>query len=387
MTETDSICPLCNHPVQRDDRICGNCGVDLALAAVLTEQALLDAGPDSPVLPVTPEVLVPRLGERLVEQGVLSDDDLRRALAFQKEQEKLGEPVLVGQALVRLNMVDPQTLDRAVTHQIFQLQDALRQANRDLESRVQDRTRDLQQALDRLTELNQLKSNFIANITHELRTPLTHIKGYTELLSDGSLGELSEEQSIAFEVMDRSIRSLETLINDLIRFSESARGEISLRQSPFTVRHLFRRALAQAEERFTAAEYSLEVDAPDELPHMLGDFDKISWVVMQLVDNAIKFSEGRGKICLCAAAVDGAVRISVTDSGIGIPDTRLEEIFEPFHQLDTSSTRRYGGTGLGLSLVRRIMQAHKSDISVSSLIGSGSTFSFTLPATVEENGA
>jgi signal transduction histidine kinase len=266
MTQPDSMCPLCDHPVQQDDRTCSNCGVDLALAAVLTERALLDAGPDEPVPPVTPEVLVPRLGERLVEQGVLSDDDLRRALAFQAEQEKAGEPVLVGQALVKLKMVDPHALDRAITHQIFQLQEALRQANRDLESRVQERTRDLQHALDRLTELNQLKSNFIANITHELRTPLTHIKGYTELLSDGSLGILSEDQKAAFDVMERSIRSLETLINDLIRFSESARGEISLRLSPFTIRHLFRRALAQAEERFTDANFQLKLDAPEDLP-------------------------------------------------------------------------------------------------------------------------
>jgi signal transduction histidine kinase len=102
---------------------------------------------------------------------------------------------------------------------------------------------------------------------------------------------------------------------------------------------------------------------------------------MHLVDNAIKFSEGRGEICLSAAVVDDLIQVAVTDSGIGIPEDRLEEIFEPFHQLDTSSTRRYGGTGLGLSLVRRILQAHKTDISVSSQVGAGSTFSFSLPAT------
>ena len=377
----DSFCPLCNHPVQKDDRSCSSCGVDLALAAILTERALLDAGTDDPIPPVTPEVLAPRLGERLVEQGVLSDDDLRRALAFQREQDVLGAPVLVGQALLRLNMVDPQTLDRAITHQIFQLQDALRQANRDLEIRVQERTRDLQHALDRLTELNQLKSNFIANITHELRTPLTHIKGYTELLSDGSLGPLSEEQIDAFEVMERSIRSLETLINDLIRFSDSARGEISLRLSPFTVRQLLRRVVSQVEEKFPNGAHQIEIDALENLPHVLGDFDKISWVVMHLVDNAIKFSEGSGEVRLSAAMVEDFIQVSVTDSGIGIPEDRLEEIFEPFHQLDTSSTRRYGGTGLGLSLVRRILQAHQTDISVASRVGAGSTFSFVLPAT------
>ncbi|HUF39817.1 MAG TPA: ATP-binding protein [Anaerolineales bacterium] len=378
---SDSICPICHHPVIPDQRTCANCGVDLALAAVLTERALLDLSSDQPVPPVTPEVLVPRLGERLVEQGFLAEDDLRRALAFQREQEKKGKPILVGQALVRLGMVNQPTLDRTITQQIFQLQDALRQANRDLETRVQERTRDLQQALDQLTELNQLKSNFIANITHELRTPLTHIKGYTELLSDGSLGALTDKQTSAFQVMERSIRSLETLISDLIQFSESARGEISLRLSPFPVGQLFQRALAQADERFGAEKIKLILEVPDDLPHALGDFEKISWVVMHLVDNAIKFSGGKEAITLAAALVNDSVQISVIDTGIGIPEDRLDEIFEPFHQLDTSSTRRYGGTGLGLSLVRGILEAHKTEITVTSTIGEGSTFSFTLPAT------
>jgi signal transduction histidine kinase len=348
---------------------------------MLTERALLDFGPDKPVPPVAPEVLVPRLGESLVEQGFLTNDDLRRALAFQRERESQGEPVLVGQALVNLGMVDPHTLDRTITQQIFQLQDALRQANRDLESRVHERTRDLQHALDRLTELSQLKSNFIANITHELRTPLTHIKGYTELLADGSLGALSEEQSSAFEVMGRSIRSLETLINDLIRFSESARGEITLRLSPFTVSHLFRKTIATANERFPSKRIHFTVEVPGDLPHILGDFDKIAWVVLHLVDNAIKFSGGTGEILLCSTAAGPSVEIAVTDHGIGIPTDKLEEIFEPFHQLDASSTRRYGGTGLGLSLVRRILQAHQSEIEVDSEVGVGSTFRFVLPAT------
>jgi signal transduction histidine kinase len=115
--------------------------------------------------------------------------------------------------LLELGYIDREILDQVITEQILQLQSALQHANRQLESRVQERTRELQQALNRLSELNQLKSNFISNVSHELRTPLTHIKGYLDLLADGSLGQLTDQQSTAVE----GRFALETRLEELIR--------------------------------------------------------------------------------------------------------------------------------------------------------------------------
>ena len=160
---------------------------------------------------IAPETLVPRLGDLLIERGLLDPDDLQTALDFQQDRISGGNPCLIGQALVELGYIDQRSIDEVVTVQIFHLQNTLEQTNRELEKRVEERTADLQEALVKLTELNQLKSNFISNISHELRTPLTHIKGYLDLLSDLSLGPLTPLQVEALEVLIRSEERLEQL--------------------------------------------------------------------------------------------------------------------------------------------------------------------------------
>src|SRR5215207_3116492 len=131
---------------------------------------------------LTPEMLVPRMGEYLIQKGLITGAQLQKALDYQQDEISKGNTFLVGQALTDLKFLDRSELDQAVTEQILHLRSALQAANRTLERRVEERTAELQMALERVSELSQLKSNFIANITHELRTPLTHIKGYLELL-------------------------------------------------------------------------------------------------------------------------------------------------------------------------------------------------------------
>ena len=143
---------------------------------------------------LTPEVLVPRLGEYLVQQGHITEEGLKKALAYQLKKQVKSQHWLLGETLLELGLIDRPTLDQAITEQIIQLRNALENANRYLEHRVQERTAELQLALRKLSELNQLKANFVANISHELRTPLTHVKGYIELLATESLGALTEEQ-------------------------------------------------------------------------------------------------------------------------------------------------------------------------------------------------
>jgi signal transduction histidine kinase len=346
---------------------------------------------ESPVsrTPVTPEILVPRLGESLVNHGLLSEARLRQALALQKARAGEGKPILLGQAIIELGFLDRETLDRAVTEQIILLRQALEDANRNLERRVEERTAELQEALRKLAEMNQLKSNFVANVSHELRTPLTHVKGYIELLFTESLGPINEDQRNALDVSQRATNRLQGLIDDLILFSLASRGELTLRLQAVDIRKiaadLIMRAQGKADDKQTRLSTNFEPD----LPLVMADEQKISWVLTQLLDNAIKFTPAGGRITLEVKrdVSPEMLRVSVIDTGIGIPEDQLAEIFEPFHQLDGSSTRRYGGTGLGLSLVKQIIEAHGSIVRVKSEPGSGSTFSFPLLSAVSGKGA
>ena len=328
---------------------------------------------------LTPEMLVPRMGEYLIQKGLISTESLQKALDYQQESTAKGNATLLGQALIELKLLDRADLDQAVTEQIIQLRSALQSANQTLERRVKERTEELQQALERVSELSQLKANFVSNISHELRTPLTHIKGYVELLVTESLGPLTEEQRHALQVSQQSTGRLETLIEDLILFSLASRGELSIVHESIDLRRLVNLAIKSSTDKAADRGVSLNVIIDEDVPHVQADMQKISWVLSQLLDNGIKFTPSGGRVVVTVKREgENLVVVSVTDTGIGIPSDRLEDIFEPFHQLDGSSTRRYGGTGLGLSLVRQIIDAHGSIVEVQSIEGRGSTFKFPL---------
>ncbi|RPI34326.1 MAG: hypothetical protein EHM70_03195 [Chloroflexota bacterium] len=348
-------CPRCGHPVDHQARTCHSCGIDLALAVVLAESALRVSTPIPSGVIMAPEILVPRLGDFLLERGVLQAEDLQRALEYQQMNAASGKPGLLGQTLLELGLVDRETLDQVITEQILHLQAALQQSNRQLEQRVQERTVELQNALNRLAELNQLKSNFISNISHEFRTPLTHIKGYLDLLADESLGPLTCEQGEAMEVLLRSETRLEQLIEDLIRFSLAARGEFTLKMAAVNLPELITLSVNRAQKAAQAKHITLKVELTEPLNQVWIDEEKITWVFLQLLDNAVKFTPDGGQVSIDAVSDGMIIIVGVTDTGIGIPPDRIEEVFEPFHQLDSSNTRRYGGTGLGLALVRRII--------------------------------
>lgn len=330
---------------------------------------------------LTPEMLVPRMGEYLIQKGLISEEGLQKALDYQLEQTAKGNPVLLGQALMDLKIIKQDDLDQAVTEQILQLRSALQAANRTLERRVEERTAELQKALERVSELSQLKANFVSNISHELRTPLTHIKGYVELLITESLGPITEEQKHALQVSQQSTARLETLIEDLIMVSMASRGELSLKQEDVDIRRIANLAVKSSMGKATDRGVTLQAVVDEDVPLVQADSQKTAWVLHQLIDNGIKFTSSGGSV-IVSIKRDGEnlVLIAVTDTGIGIPANRMEDIFEPFHQLDGSSTRRYGGTGLGLSLVRQIVEAHGSMLDVQSAEGHGSTFKFPLLA-------
>ncbi len=372
-------CPNCGQPVSQDVLECPHCGVNLALAAVIGEQEVISRISNNPAIPITPEILVPRVGELLIDRGVLTQDGLQSALEYSKKPGPDGQQRLVGQALLELKLIDRETLDQVITEQILQLQSALQQANLRLEKRVQERTQELQTALNKLAELNQLKSNFISNVSHELRTPLTHIRGYLDLMNDGCLGELTEEQTTALDVMLRSEARLEELIEKMIQFSLEATGQFTLQMKPTNFNDVVEIALKQAKIKAANRPVVLKVELEDEPCYVRMDQEKIQWVVMELVDNAIKFTPPGGCVTVGLENMVDFAHFQVTDTGIGISPERLSEIFEPYHQLDGSSTRRYGGIGLGLALVKKIIDAHGSKVDVTSEPEKGTLIMFQLP--------
>ena len=330
-------------------------------------------------------MLVPRMGEYLIQKDLITDENLKVALDYQLKQAEENNPILLGQALIDLKFIDRSDLDQAVTEQILQLRNALQAANRTLERRVKERTAELEQALERVSELSQLKANFISNISHELRTPLTHVKGYVELLISESLGPISDEQRHALQVSQQASHRLEGLIEDLIMVSLASRGELNIKLESMDIRRIVSLAVKSFVDKAAHREIELKADIDEGIPFAQGDSQKIGWVLGQLIDNGIKFTSKGGSVVVSLKREgENLVIVSVADTGIGMNPSELKDIFEPFHQVDSSSTRRYGGTGLGLSLVRQIVEAHGSMIEVQSEEGHGSVFKFPLLAVADK---
>lgn len=328
---------------------------------------------------LSPEILVTRLGDYLVEKGLITPQELDRALDIQAAAQKEGKkPQLLGKILTQIGAIGQETLDQAITEQIIQLKNALQDANRQLERRVQERTADLELALKKLSELNQLKSDFVSNISHELRTPLTHIKGYLELVGGEELGPLNPEQLRALAVMKQGTDRLERLIEDLILFSMTEPGQVTLNLRVFDLAILCQKISTQFFVKAEAHGLQWMREIPEISLLVKADEEKITWLIGQLLDNAVKFTPTGGKIWLVLEKDDPFTRVTVRDTGIGIPAGKISEIFEPFHQLDGGTARRFGGMGLGLALARNIAEAHGAVLHVKSEVGKGSEFFFNL---------
>ena len=326
-----------------------------------------------------PEILVPRLGERLVESGLISNGVLKEALELQKLKfSEDNSSSLLGQILVEQGHITPEELDQTVTLMIIELREALEKANENLEKRVVERTCELQNALEKLSELSNLKANFISNISHELRTPLTHLIGYVDLISSNALGSLNAEQAEAMNMIQHSTERLEELIQDLIQISMAESGSLGLNITKVKITDVCQKAINRIKNKAIRNQVTVQYNMLDECTMVEVDEEKIAWVLTQLLDNAIKFNKTGGTVSLNTRHQEDEIIISIIDDGIGIPTENYNDVFETFHQLDTSSTRHYGGTGLGLSLVRKILESHGSNITLKSTLGSGSRFEFKL---------
>ena len=335
---------------------------------------------------ITPEMLTPRLGEYLVLQNRITSKQLNEALEAQKTFRKNNpgkHGPLVGEILVERGFVEKAVVDRSVTELIFRLKTALEESNASLEERVKERTQELEFALNKINVLNSHKSEFVSNISHELRTPLTHIVGYTYLFLDGTFGEFDEEQMDAFNAIKDATDRLENLIMDLVSFSDIEQGKMLLARSIISPFDVCQPVITAKKENAKEKKIQLLLQCDTDLPKVYVDVERIQWVLRQFISNSIKFTPEGGYVLIKAKQNKKQIKFSVTDTGIGIPKEKLVEIFEPFLQLDGSSTRNAGGTGIGLTICKEIIEAHNSSITVNSEIHKGTEFAFSIPVTSE----
>jgi signal transduction histidine kinase len=215
-------------------------------------------------------------------------------------------------------------------------------------------------------------------MSHELRTPLNAIIGFSEVLAQGMFGDINEKQTEYLHDILESGRHLLSLINDILDLSKIEAGRMELELADFDLPHAIQNALTLVRERALRRGITLQHVIDDRIAEIRADERKVKQVLLNLLSNAIKFTPEGGRIEVRAAPTDGMVEVSVTDTGVGIAPEDQKAVFEEFRQVGTAD-KKAEGTGLGLALSRKFVELHSGKIHLTSQVGVGSTFTFTLP--------
>lgn len=260
-----------------------------------------------------------------------------------------GAAFLTGRAVLRENLFNPLT---------------------DITNELKNKNRELSDA-------DRVKNQFLAKMSHELRTPLNSIIGYTDLVLDGLYGDLNEQQNDRLEKVLRNGRNLLNLINDILDLSHIEIGQIDLHPEPVSSVDLLENVLAVVEPQLSSKEIEIIRDF-ETAPPIYVDKIRAQQIMTNIVSNAVKFTN-EGSIRISAHPKNGLVQFEIQDTGIGIPDEKQHRVFEEFRQIDNAPTREYGGTGLGMSITKKLVEMSGGDIWLDSELNKGTTFYVTLP--------
>ena len=318
-----------------------------------------------------PDITVPgahesRLRENLIESGV------RAILAVPMVREGR----LIGSLVVSRNQPGDFPTEAIELLRTFATQSALAIQNARLFHEIADKSAQLEAA-------SRHKSEFLANMSHELRTPLNAIIGFSEVLVDRMFGELNEKQDEYLKDIYASGQHLLSLINDILDLSKIEAGRMELEVSDFDLPSAIDNALTLVRERASRRGITLGHSVDERLGQIRGDERKVKQVLLNLLSNALKFTPEGGRIDVSARVHDEVAEVSVADTGVGIAPEDQEEVFEEFRQVGTAD-KKVEGTGLGLALSRKFIELHGGKIWVTSAVGVGSAFTFTLPVRREE---
>jgi signal transduction histidine kinase len=225
-----------------------------------------------------------------------------------------------------------------------------------------------------------LKTQFLANITHDLRTPLTAVITHAEILRDGMLGPLNERQQESIKGIIAGGRQLLDQVGEILTYARGAANQLTVTYSAFPFADVAAQVAKLNEPLIDKKRLTLDVRVPGDLPPLLADRAKVAHILGNLIGNAIHFTPAGGRVWITASrAPDNQLLVEVGDSGIGIASDHYEYVFEEFAQVDASASRPHHGTGLGLTIARKLVELHRGRIWVESELGGGSRFFFTIP--------
>lgn len=290
-------------------------------------------------------------------------------IPFEDVRELLASSLQNGEELTReLSLGVPE-------ERIFQVQTAVLPGDQVGPTRVVATFNDITE----IRNIERMKTEFVSSVSHELRTPLTSVKGFVRTLLDDDEGYFNRDmQREFFQIIDQECDRLSRLINDLLNVSRIESGQaLKLDVREFDLRELVRKAVLIQKSYTTKHEF--RVDTPEEGLMVMADEDKIDQVLTNLINNAVKYSPAGGEIRISARDLGDSVEVTIADQGVGIPPEHLDKIFTRFHRVEDRGTSHAGGTGIGLYLVKHLLDAHAGKIRVESEVGKGSSFTFSLP--------